>query len=76
MNNTPDASANDTGGTGLRHEIAALSTGIAKARHGISAGNVIDLSGFLKGNFFYLAVASFILYKFGCDSSRRPRVVE
>ena len=47
MNNTPDASANDTGGTGLRHEIAALSTGIAEARREISAGNVIDLSGFL-----------------------------
>jgi len=37
---------------------------------------LIDLSDFLKGNFFYLSVAAFILYKFGCDSSRRPRVVE
>ena len=40
MNNTPDALANDTGGTGFRHEIAVLSTGIAEARREITAAQV------------------------------------
>ena len=47
MNDTPDQPTNDKDGADLRHEIAALSTGIAEARREISAGNAIDLSRFL-----------------------------